>query len=117
MTVFIWSVTSMQCYPEMDGATDVVFNVRWLCEGVQGEYVARTSGTCNVPISVETFTPYDQLTQEQVLGWVWGSGVNKDETELFVQGQIDQIIAPPVITPPLPWVNSEVVAEENTEQV
>jgi hypothetical protein len=51
-----------------------------------------------------TFTPYADLTQEQVLGWVWDNGVDKDATEAAVQQQIDYQINPPVVTPPLPWV-------------
>jgi hypothetical protein len=50
-----------------------------------------------------TFTPYDQLTQEQVLGWCWANGVDKTATEANVQSQIDNQISPPTIQPPLPW--------------
>jgi hypothetical protein len=56
-----------------------------------------------VPTPTGTFTPYDQLTQEQVLGWIWDNGVDKDATEAAVQQQLDNQINPPVVTPPLPW--------------
>lgn len=114
MTIFTWSVLSMRCYPEKDGATDVVFNVRWMCEGKQDEFVARTSGALNIPVSTDNFMPYDQLVQEQVLGWVWDNGVSKSESESFVQGQIEQMIAPSVVVPPLPWVQEPVDATVGT---
>jgi len=49
------------------------------------------------------YTPYADLTQDQVLGWIWASGVDKDATEAAVNQQIDNAINPPVVTPPLPW--------------
>jgi hypothetical protein len=34
------------------------------------------------------FKPYDEVTEAEVLGWVWGS-VDKDETEANLAAQID----------------------------
>jgi hypothetical protein len=50
-----------------------------------------------------TFTPYANLTQEQVLGWIWANGVDKASAEAAVQTQIDNQINPPVTSPALPW--------------
>jgi DNA-directed RNA polymerase specialized sigma24 family protein len=49
--------------------------------------------------------PLENALPEDVLGWIWASGVNKDVTEAAVQQQIDTAINPPVITPQLPWQN------------
>ena len=60
--------------------------------------------TCSVPApSGSAFTPYADLTQEQVLGWIWANGVDQAATEAAVQSQIDSQISPTVVTPPLPW--------------
>ena len=94
----------MNCYPTVGSETDVVFNCHWTCSGTDGTYSSSIYSTCSVPTPTgTTFTPYDQLTQEQVLGWVWANGVDKDATEAAVQQQIDYQINPPVVTPPLPW--------------
>lgn len=99
-----WTVTQMDCYPQIEGEQDVVFTVHWTCAGVQDQYIGSVYATTSVPLSGEgTFTPYPDLTQEQVLGWVWANGVDKDATEAAVQQQIDNQINPPVVTPPLPW--------------
>lgn len=99
-----WSVTAMDAYPEADGQTDVVFTVHWTCAGVQDTYQSSVYSTCSVPApSGPDFTPYADLTQEQVLGWVWANGVDKEATEATVQAQIDNLINPPVVQPPLPW--------------
>lgn len=106
--VITWTVTQMECYPEENGYTDVVFNVQWVCQGNQTanntNYYSRTIGSCAVSLDpLVPYTPYADLTQEQVLGWIWSSGVDKAATEATIQLKIDNQINPPVVTPPLPW--------------
>jgi len=103
MTTTTWTVTAMNCYPQEGGNTDVVFTVHWTCAGVDGDYAGSVYSTTSVPTPEGSFTPYANLTQEQVLGWVWANGVDKDATEAAVQQQIQNQINPPVVTPPLPW--------------
>jgi hypothetical protein len=104
MTTITWAITAMDCYPQEGGNTDVVFNVHWTCAGTDGTYNASVYSTCAVPAPTgSAFTPYANLTQEQVLGWIWADGVDKAVTEAAVQQQIDSQINPPVVTPPLPW--------------
>jgi hypothetical protein len=99
-----WEIQWMQCYPHADGQADVVFQVGWQCSGTDGTYNASVYSTCTVPGPGNPFTPYDQLTQQQVLGWIWANGVDQAATEAAVQQQINNQINPPVVTPPLPWV-------------
>ena len=102
-----WSVTAMNAYPQAEGQTDVVFTVHWTCAGVQDTYQASVYSTCGVTYSSGTpYTPYAQLTQDQVLGWIWASGVDKAATEAAVQQQINNQINPPVVTPKLPWATA-----------
>lgn len=103
-TTFNWTVTQMDCYPQAEGETDVVFVVHWTCAGVDGGYTAAIYNTCPVTYTAGTpYTPYADLTQEQVLGWVWASEVDKDMTEATVAQLIQLQINPPVVSPPLPW--------------
>lgn len=105
-TVFTWTVTAMDCYPEEDSEQDVVFNVHWTCAGTDGTYSGSVYSTQAVTIDpAAPFTPYADLTQSQVLGWIWTSGVDQASAEAAVQQQIDNQINPPVVTPPLPWVS------------
>ena len=99
----------MNCYPQAEGKTDVVFTVHWQCNGTQEQdgktYNGYVYSTCGVTYTAGSpYTPYADLTQDQVLGWIWASGVDKDATEAAVQQQIDNAINPPVVTPPLPWL-------------
>jgi hypothetical protein len=104
-TIFNWTVSAMDCTPQVGNETDVVFNVHWTCSGTDGTYSASIYSTCAIPAPTgSAFTPYDQLTQNQVLGWIWADGVDKTATEAAVQQQINSQINPTVVTPPLPWV-------------
>lgn len=102
-TQVTWTITAMNCYPQAQGQADVVFNVHWTCTGVDGDYTSSIYNTCQVEFTGGAYTPYNQLTQEQVLGWIWANGVDKDATEAAVQSMIQNQITPPVVTPALPW--------------
>ena len=105
MTIqYTWTVTAMDCYPQEDGNTDVVFTVHWTCSGTDGTYNASIYSTCSVPLTAGSFTPYADLTQSQVLDWCYANGVDKTATEAAVEQQIQNQINPPIIQPPLPWV-------------
>jgi hypothetical protein len=92
--------------------TDVVITADWRCNGTEtigtGDDAKTYSGTCYGSASFaapsELFTPYPDLTQEQVLGWCYTNGVNKTAIEANVTAQIENQINPPVVTLPLPWV-------------
>ena len=106
MITVTWTVTQLDCYPQYDNQTDVVFTVHWTCSGTDGTYNGSVYSTCSVTYVAGTpYTPYDQLTQDQVLGWIWSSGVNQASAEAAVQSQINNQINPPVVSPPLPWAN------------
>lgn len=102
-TNFNWLVSAMDCYPLENNNADVVFNVHWTCSGSDGEYSGSVYSTCAVPGPDSSFTPYNQLTQDQVLGWIWANGVDKDATEAAVEQQIQNQINPPIVSLPLPW--------------
>ena len=103
MTTYTWTVTTMDFYPQAEGQTDVVFTVHWTLVGTQDIYNGSVYSTCGVPAPTGTFTPYADLTQDQVLGWIWANGVDKDSAEAAVQAQIDAQITPTVVQPALPW--------------
>ena len=99
-----WNVVQMDAYPEYEGEPDVVFTVHWTLIGTDGTYSGSSYGSVGITLTEgSTFTPYADLTLDQVLGWVWANGVDKDATEANVAAQIEAQINPTVVTPPLPW--------------
>jgi len=103
-TNFTWSVVLLEAYPEAEGQTNVVFQVYWNCFGQNGDFSYRTYSQTPVSYVAGTpYTPYADLTQDQVLGWIWSSGVDKDAVEASIEEQIQNQMNPTVVTPPLPW--------------
>jgi hypothetical protein len=100
-----WIIEQMSVAPQLDGQTDVVVTAAWRCTGINGQYVGTLYGSASFSLEQgSSFTPYDQLTQDQVLGWVWTT-VDKTQIELVVVAQLNNLANPPVIELPLPWSN------------
>ena len=103
---YTWNVVQMDAYPEKDGLTDVVFQIHWTLVGTDDTYQASVYGSCIVRLNEsEPYTPYTDLTQDQVIGWVKNS-LGEEKVSLYkanVATQIKNQINPPVVTPPLPW--------------
>jgi hypothetical protein len=94
----------MDEYPQQDGEQDVVFNVHWTLSGTNGTFTGSVYGSHSVTVNPdEPFTAYAELTQAQVLGWIWSSGVDRDAQQANVAAQIEAQVNPPVISLPLPW--------------
>jgi hypothetical protein len=106
-TTYTWSVTALDC-STTETNPDTVITAHWTCTGVDGEYSSSVYSTCSFPPPEGTFVPYDQLTQEEVLSWCWADGVDKAITEAAVDQQVQNLINPPVVTPPLPWASTPV---------
>ena len=104
MTI-LWIIERLLVKPTEGSETNVVITADWRCNGSQDNY----SGTCYgstsfAPPSGSGFTPYEDLTQEQVLSWCYANGVDQAAIEANVTAQIENQINPPIIAPPLPWV-------------
>jgi len=113
MTTIVWQIEQMSCYPQEAGQTDVVFSAAWRVNGVDDTsgtpLYATVYGSQSVsPYDGTTpFTPYADLTQAQVVGWVQ-SAMGAEQVAAInasIEQQIENQVNPPVVTPPLPWSN------------
>lgn len=98
-----WKITQLDYKPLEAGQSNVVASVHWECSKLLTQddktYFGRFYGSTGIAHNEgDEFIPFDQLTKQQVLDWIWASGVNKDEIEAGVQRQIDAQINPPVIS-------------------
>lgn len=104
MTTITWLIERLDCVPQTAEGADYVVTAYWRCNGVDGAYNGTVYSTTSFPVvQGPSFTPYADLTEAQVLGWVWANGVDKDATEAAVEGQIEAQKNPPVVAPKLPW--------------
>lgn len=107
MIAYNWTIAQLDAHPEYEGHSDVVFTVHWCMDGTDGVYTAGVYGSVGLTLDPEApFTPYAELTKEQVVGWVKGA-LGEEQVASYeenVANQIDNLANPPVVTPPLPWV-------------
>lgn len=98
-----WTIAQLE-RNTADGGV-VVAHWRVTAEETVGEdtYTASSYGTCGFTpdASAPDFVPYEQLTEADVLAWVWGA-VDKDATEAALAANIEEQKAPATQSG-LPW--------------
>lgn len=104
-----WVISQLDCYPEADNHSDVVFTIHWRRQATDGNgHNADIYGSQAVTLAPDApFTPYADLTFDQVVGWLEDAmGAETLAAQIVaLDTQIENQINPPVVTPPLPWVN------------
>jgi hypothetical protein len=84
---YTWTIA--QCEHEV--ATGGITVAHWRVSAVDGDYSASAYGSCGFTPdpAAPGFVPYALRHRSRGAGWVWGSGVDKDETEANLAAQID----------------------------
>jgi hypothetical protein len=92
-----WNVVQMDRLTS-DG---FVVTVHYIVNAVDGDYTASTYGTVGYTQEDKSYTPFDSLTKEQVIGWAKDSlGQETVETALAAQIEAQKN---PVSKSGLPW--------------
>lgn len=103
---YVWGIDYLKTYPVYEDRQNVVCAVAWQLVVTDGTYNSQIQGSVSVPTEqLSTFTPYDELTQDQVLGWVKGM-LGPDQIQMYENAaytQLQDLINPPIVIPPLPW--------------
>jgi len=111
---FKWSVNKVTVAED-----NLVVKVDLTITATDGDNTASAAYSCNL-VRGNTFTPFNQLTEEQVLAWCFEPVVTtwigldkkpqsstqliKDEGEAQVAGQISRQLAQKAAEPVLPWL-------------
>jgi len=108
MSTYTWSILAMSVMPVLEGQTDVVVSAQWNILGEDQGASYNLAGGQNFTLEQgEGFTPYNELTEAQVIDWVQNAlGENGVASmEAAVQGSLDAINNPPVepVIAALPW--------------
>jgi hypothetical protein len=104
MITLSWIIERLLVKPTEGTYTDVVITADWRCNGSQDQYSGTCYGSTSFAPPSGSFTPYPDLTEQQVLDWCYANGVDQAAIEANVTLQIENQINPPIIAPPLPWV-------------
>jgi hypothetical protein len=109
--VLTTTVNSMLTAISEDGMTDVVKSASWtrtatevVGEGEEAQtYTASFPGV--TPFSAPdpaSFTPYEDITEEQVIGWI-DSKVDMPAIDARLIADVQNQITPNIVVLPLPW--------------
>jgi hypothetical protein len=101
--IYKWNIMSMTLYPNYDGFNDYVTAITWKydanIEDVEGVYLFGNTNYSSVPTD---FTPYNELTELQVAGWLESSPMTPTYKK-NLDKQLIEKLSPPVISLALPW--------------
>ena len=97
MTTVNWTISTL----DRDVATGFVKTAHWQATAVDGEHTASIYSTCSWADGTVN-TPYENLTPETVLAWVWANGVDKTATEAALAQNIE-LQKNPVTATGVPW--------------
>lgn len=105
MITYEWTITEIPCYPTDGNLQDVVFAAYYTVTAREGGYEASEPSCIALAPPTGQFTPYADLTQDQVVGWVKDAlgpdGVAALEANLA--NVLAEQINPTVAVNPLPW--------------
>jgi hypothetical protein len=112
-----WIIERLLVKPTEGTLTDVVITADWRCNGTQESFSGTCYGSTSFAPPSGSFTPYEDLTQDQVLNWCYANGVDQAAIEANVSLQIENQINPPIIAPPLPWLPPVMIVPPMLPQV
>lgn len=95
-----WTISTL----ERNLSDGGVIVAHWRCTSTDDTYTASSYGTCGFTYdsSDPSFVPYDNLTESEVLSWVWADGVDKTQIETSNADKINAQ-ANPTTGDGVPW--------------
>lgn len=94
-----WTVYQLDVRNQQDGRENVVVTVYWTCSSAEDDMIYRSSTSLELS---ESFTEYEQLTQQEILSWVW-QFVDKSAIETMLENRITESQNPVVVKTTMPW--------------
>lgn len=71
MIVYIKQINGLEAYKDINGKQNVIFTINWSLFGEQNGVSSSAPYSTFVPyIAGQPFTPYEDLTKEQVISWI-----------------------------------------------
>nr|QMP83773.1 MAG: hypothetical protein [Caudoviricetes sp.] len=108
-TTYTWTISALDCKPEVGSMTDYVVTSHWRCTGDDGD---GHTGQCYSTVSFEvnpdkpSFIPFNEITEEQAIQWTQDALGEEQVAAVYtsIDSQIESAINPPIVSPALPWL-------------
>jgi hypothetical protein len=92
-----WTITQT----DYEVSNGFITTAHWTASAVDGDFTASIYSTCSWADGSPT-VPYADVTESEVLQWVWDSGVSKEATEAALAQNIE-LQKNPVTATGTPW--------------
>lgn len=100
---YIWNIVQLECAPNYEGMQDYVVTAHWRYGAQFESYYTEIYGAQSfADVPGPDFTPYADLTESQVIGWLEGV-LDVPQMQDQLAQSIENLVNPPVIVLPLPW--------------
>lgn len=100
----LWKVQDLEVAPHEDGKNDVVKKVGYSVDLFDGDDNVHRYGTVSLDPPQEIFVPFDELTEETVIGWAKDK-LNVEEIETSMEEEMVAKKNPPIVRKSLPWAS------------
>jgi hypothetical protein len=105
-----WKILQLECKTSENGLTNVVYKVHWKCIAMETineiQYISEMQGPLNIQSpDPSNFTPYESLTEEQVITWVQDTFGDIYTQEIYdsLQEDLNEQISPTKLYLTPPW--------------
>ena len=104
MINYTWTFPAFDCIIDEDGLQKVVTTVHWILTGTDEDGISATVYSTQAvgQPNPESFTPFTDISEEQVIGWM-ESSMDVDTLKANLATQISIIKTPVTEILPAPW--------------
>lgn len=94
-----WKINALDAKVLVGDNENVVYTVHWslIATSENEEHTVSSIGTHSVEYDVDNFVPYEDLTEEIVIGWL-EDALDVDSMKAKLDAQIEKLITPQEIT-------------------
>ena len=98
MNTYNFKINAVDCYTSKDGLEKVAYNVHWSYFGTDGTHTASMIGVQSIgEPNPENFVAFEDLTEEQVIGWISAS-MDVEKMQENLDKQLAELAAPTTVT-------------------
>jgi len=106
--LYTWTISALDCIPQVGSLTDYVCTSHWSCSGTDGTFTGSCYSTVSFAVNPDkpNYTPYNELTEAEVIQWTQEALGEEQVAAIYtsIDSQIENAKNPPIVVLPLPWL-------------
>ena len=95
----VWKIESLEVNPLAGGRANVVTRCAWSCTAKKDGKLFSVGSNKYIGTPGDNFVEFVNLTEAEVLAWVWANGINKDAAEKAATAGLEELF----VVKEVPW--------------